>query len=95
MRLPDWSAAESRLLLHDIADFHVQAQGLPLPGSESASNWPTGWQSGWPVADALPEQLQIAVSKRSGDTVAFTVAVFALPQGDSSLSVTVIGGSRR
>jgi general secretion pathway protein J len=93
--LPDWSSAESRVLLRDVADFQVQAQGLPLPRSESVSNWPKGWQSGWPVTDALPEQVQLAVSKRSGEAVVLTVTVLTLPQGDSSLDPTVIGGSTR
>lgn len=95
MRLPDWSATESRLLLRDIDAFTIQAQGLPLPSSESFANWPNGWQNGWPVADALPEQLRLEMTSQSGEVAALTVPVLALVQSDSSLSVTIIGGSKR
>lgn len=95
MQLPDWSAAESRRLLPDITELKIQAQGLPLPNSESFASWPTGWQDGWPVADALPEQLRLETTSRSGEVTTLTLAVHALAKSDSSLSVTIIGGSTR
>lgn len=92
---PDWSAADSRILVSGITQMNVQAQGLPQPGPSSAQAWPAGWQSGWPIADHLPEQVRLGLVDAQGDWPEWTIPLNALPQNDNSFSITVIGGSTR
>lgn len=92
---PDWSSAESRVLIKGIKQILIQAEGLPPEGRDSAEPWPKGWQNGWPVADTLPERLRLALTDDQGDWPEWTMALRALPQGDSSSSRIVVGGSRR
>ena len=93
--MPNWPGAESRVLLKDIARIEVQAQGLPPQGRNPTEPWPHGWQSGWSVADALPEHLQITGYSASGAVFALTTSVFALPSGDTSSSGVSFGGGTR
>ena len=92
MAFPDWSQAESRILIKGVEQFDVQAQGLPQPGSARANAWPRGWQSGWPVPDALPEQLRLHIKGSRGDWPQWLFALRALPQGDDSLNDISLGG---
>lgn len=88
---PDWSTAESRVLILGINQMNVQAQGLPPRGQNTDLTWPTGWQSGWPVPDTLPEQVRLSLVDAQGDWPEWTIALQALPQGDTSYSRTVSG----
>lgn len=92
---PDWSLAESRILIRGISQMTVQARGLPPQGHALAQSWPTGWQSRWPIIDALPEQLRLSLTDTQGSWPEWNIAVHALPQSDSSFSRVVIGGSTR
>lgn len=92
LTFPDWSQAESRILIQGVEQFGVQAQGLPQPGSARANAWPQGWQSGWPVPDALPEQLRLQINDSRGDWPQWLFALRALPQGDDSLNDISLGG---
>ena len=93
--LPDWSKAESRVLLAGIQQMRVQAQGLPPQNRSSAEPWPKDWQNGWPMADVLPEQVRLSLSDANGDWPDWTLALHALPQGDGSFSIVVIGGGKQ
>ena len=93
--LPDWSKAESRVLLAGIQQMRVQAQGLPPQNRSAAEPWPKDWQNGWPVADALPEQVRLSLSDANGDWPDWTLALHALPQGDGSFSRVVVGGGKQ
>lgn len=92
--LPDWSAAEPRVLIPGITQMSVQAQGLPPQGQSTGPAWPTGWQSGWPITDTLPEQVRLSLADARGDWPEWTIALYALPQGDSRFSNVAIGGGR-
>lgn len=89
---PDWSAAESRVLIRGIQQMNVQAQGLPLAGRSAALAWPDGWQAGWPIADSLPEQVRLGLVDAQGGWPEWTIALHALPQSDSSFSRVAAGG---
>ena len=93
--MPNWLSAESRVLLKDIAKIEVQAQGLPPQGRNFAQPWPNGWQNGWPVADALPEQLRLTGYSAGGTVFPFATAVYSLPGGDSSFGGVTFGGGTR
>ena len=93
--LPDWSKAESRVLLAGIQQMRVQALGLPPQSRSSAEPWPKDWQNGWPMADVLPEQVRLSLSDANGDWPDWTLALHALPQGDGSFSRVVVGGGKQ
>jgi len=59
-----------------------------------AQSWPKGWQNGWPITDALPEQLRLGLTDTQGGWPEWNMALHALPQSDSSFSRVVVGGSR-
>ena len=95
MSYPDWSHTESRIILDGVDQFRVEAQGLPPQGHARAGSWPQGWQMGWPVPDALPEQVRLSFADTSGSWPQWVFPLHALPRSDGTMSVTVIGGSRR
>ncbi len=90
----DWSSAESRVLIHGITQLNVQAQGLAPQGRSPAEPWPSGWQDGWPLADALPERVRLGLADVQGEWPEWTLALHTLPQSDNSFSRTVVGGGR-
>jgi general secretion pathway protein J len=92
--LPDWSKADSRVLIAGIQQMRVQAQGLPPQSRSLAEPWPKDWQNGWPIADILPEQVRLSLSDANGDWPDWTLALHALPQGDGSYNFVVIGGGK-
>lgn len=91
---PDWSQTEARILIRGISQIIVQTQGLPPQGHALAQSWPQGWQNGWPITDALPEQLRLGLTDAQGDWPEWNMALHALPQSDSSFSRVVVGGSK-
>ncbi|MFZ4480372.1 MAG: prepilin-type N-terminal cleavage/methylation domain-containing protein [Rhodoferax sp.] len=91
--LPDWSTAEFRVLVSGIRKMTVQAQGIAPQNQNAAQAWPAGWQNGWPIIDALPEQIRLGLTDDQGDWPEWTISLHALPQGDNSFRSTVIGGS--
>lgn len=88
----DWANAEARILIPGIQQIALQAQGLPPQGRNPAEPWPQSWQSGWPIADTLPEQLRLALVDAQGSWPEWVIPLHALPQGDTSFSRTAVGG---
>ena len=88
---PDWTNAESRILIAGIHQLDVQAQGQPLAKRNLAEPWPQAWQIGWPVTDTLPEQLRLKLVDAQGDWPDWIIALHALPQGDSSFTRSIAG----
>lgn len=91
----DWASAQSRVLGKGVAQLGVESQGLSPEGRNPAEAWPKGWGPGWPIPDALPEQLRLEVSGPQGTWPQLTLALHPLPQGDASMGGVVVGGSRR
>jgi general secretion pathway protein J len=89
---PDWSGAESHVLIPGVKQLNVQAQGLPPLGYGLAQGWPAGWQDGWPITDNLPEQIRIGLVDSQGVWPDWVLALHPLPQGDSSGGVVAAGG---
>lgn len=91
---PDWASADAHVLLRGIADLGIQAQGQPPRVLASADVWPKGWQSGWPVAQDLPQHVRVQISDNaSGDMTSWTMALRTIPQSDDTLTVVTVGGS--
>ena len=95
LTLPDWSKADSRVLIAGIQQMRVQAQGLPPQNRSPAEPWPKDWQTGWPIADVLPEQVRLSLSDANADWPDWTLALHALPRGDGSFSRVVVGGGKQ
>ena len=92
---PDWHLAESHLLLRDIAELKVFAQGQPPANDATIKNWPLGWQGGWPVADHLPEQVQLILGDATqGQQASWTFALHPFAQGDDTISIVTVGGAK-
>lgn len=94
IRFTDWANAQSRILIRGIRQMRIQARGLQPLVVTTAAPWPVGWQDGWPSTDALPEQLRLSLVDAQGEWPAWGLALHALPQGDNSFSLVVVGGSR-
>ena len=89
---PDWSSAESRVLVRGVEQMNVQADGLPPQARNPVQPWPSGWQNGWPIADTLPERLRLTLVDAQGGWPEWTMALRALPQGDNTFSRVAAGG---
>ena len=90
--IPNWLTTESRVLMKGVQKISVQAQGLAPQGRNPIEAWPKGWQDGWPVSDALPEQLRVNGYSDHGDVFTLTVRLHPLPGGDNSFSQVTFGG---
>jgi general secretion pathway protein J len=90
--MPNWRSTDSRVLLKDVRTISVQAQGLAPQGRNPLDPWPMGWQKGWPIADALPEQLRLDAYSARGSVLSLTIPLYALPGGDSTFSQVSFGG---
>lgn len=93
--LPDWSETEARILAKQVRSFTIEAQGMPPDMNDTTRPWPQGWQSGWPVTDALPERLRINLGDATGLWPEWIVPVHPSVQSDSSFTRVVVGGGRR
>lgn len=92
---PNWATAQVHVLLRNVSQLAVQAKGLPPRDAPQANTWPQGWQNGWPVADSLPEQIRLAMSDAiPSDPMAWTFALHAFAQSDSTLNIVTIGGAK-
>jgi general secretion pathway protein J len=88
----DWQQAESRVLLYDMQQLKVQAQGVPKMGNDTATTWPKGWQDGWPIVDSPPEQIRLTFIDAQGNWPEWIFRLSVLPQGDKTYSRVVVGG---
>ncbi len=89
---PNWLTTDSRVLMKDVEKMSVQAQGLAPQGRNPLEPWPVGWQDGWSVSDALPEQLRVNAYSDRGEVLTLTLPLYALPGGDNSFSQVTFGG---
>lgn len=91
---PNWTTARSHVLLRNVSQLVVQAQGLPTLSGVSVDTWPRGWQNGWPVTESLPEQVRLLVFDASqAEYFSWTFTLHAFAQSDSTLGIVTVGGS--
>ncbi|MFY3382632.1 PulJ/GspJ family protein [Paracidovorax sp. MALMAid1276] len=91
--VPDWSRTDSRVIGRGVVSLGVRAQGLPPPGAPLV-NWPQGWVSGWPIAEHLPERIQLNLADGLGPWPPIVVPLFELTQGAGVSGGFVLGGSQ-
>eukprot|EP01035_Chromulina_nebulosa_P016759 gene16759-22217_t len=88
---PDWRRSDSRVLVHQLTQFNVQAEGRP-PAGTPLQSWPRGWVEGWPVADQLPERVRLQITDADGPWPPTVISIFPLLQGSGSGGVSVPRG---
>lgn len=91
---PDWAVAQTRVLAANVLNLTIQARGIAPDMRDPSEAWPAGWQNGWPIAGALPEQVRITVTDSQGQWSDWIFALQAMPQTDSGYSRVAIGGTR-
>lgn len=72
---PDWSTAQSRVLVPDVTRFFLEY------GDDTDAQ--AAWLTQWPHADRLPKRIRISVSTVAGDWPYLTVPLRQLPAGDT------------
>lgn len=90
---PEWNTSESRVLVGNLTEFHVEAEGLPLNIQSIPPDWPIGWQTGWPVKDAIPQRLRLTWTDPKGAWPPLVVTLTPTLQSVPSAGGFVIGGS--
>lgn len=88
---PDWRRGDSRVLVHQLTQFNVQAEGRP-PAGAPLQSWPRGWVEGWPVADQLPERVRLQITDADGPWPPTVISIFPLLQGSGSGGGFTVGG---
>jgi hypothetical protein len=91
---PDWSVAQARVLVSAVTSISIHAQGIAPDNRDPSEPWPAGWQQGWPITSALPEQLRLRVSDGQGEWPEWTIGLHPLPQSGGSFSRVSAGGVR-
>lgn len=94
-KFPEWSQSESYVLAPAITNFQVEAEGLPLDIQTIPSNWPRGWQTGWPVQQAIPQRLRLTWADPKGAWPPLVIALMPTAQSQSGSGGFVVGGSGR
>jgi len=93
---PDWSTAAHHILINQVTKLEILAQGSAPQGHTQEKTWPAGWQSGWPIADTLPEQIRLSLRGPDlADSWSWTYSLHALPQTDDTISIVSFGGGSR
>ena len=93
--IPDWTQASSHTMVKDLTAFAVEAEGLPLDIQSTPATWPRGWQTGWPIKDALPQRLRLLLADKKGAWPPLVVSLIPTLQSQPSTSGFVAGGSVR
>jgi general secretion pathway protein J len=85
--LPDWAAAESRVLVGKVDSVAFAYENALDPSS--------GWLPEWLLPERLPDAVRLALVTPAGPWPPLTIPLRAMPWGDGAGSgVAVFGGSR-
>jgi general secretion pathway protein J len=90
----NWSLAESRVLVSGVTKISISAQGLSTELRDPTEPWPVGWQDGWPMASALPEQVRLSVIDGQGEWLPWIIGLQTLPQTAGGFSKVAVGGAQ-
>ncbi len=89
---PDWTAADSEVVVRDLAAFTVEAQADRAADAAAQATWSADWQTGWPVTTSLPERLRLRIADATGEWPMLIVPVRVTAITDRANSSFVIGG---
>ena len=82
-QFPDWSRADSRVLVRQVTGLTVRFQ--------DAQASPPQWSPDWPPRDRLPDQLQLEIETVRGRWPPMTFPMRAMPTGNPTLGGATFG----
>jgi general secretion pathway protein J len=80
VQFPDWTQAESQVLVNRITQWSVETEGLPRELSQLTGEWPRGWQTTWTAPKAIPQRMRIAIADAKGP---WPPIILSVPQTSS------------
>lgn len=80
---PDWSRAESRVLVRNVSRLAIRFQ--------DAQTSPPQWSPDWAPKDRLPDQLQLEIATAHGDWPPLTFPMRVMPTSSPSLGGAAFG----
>lgn len=92
---PDWADSEAQILVRNVLNFQVEAEGLPLDLQTVLATWPMGWNLGWSEKAALPQRLRLSWADPIGTWAPLVVAVMPTSQSQTNSGGFTTGGSVR
>jgi general secretion pathway protein J len=92
---PDWASSESQILVRNVVNFQVEAEGLPVNLQTVPITWPIGWSAGWGEKTALPQRIRLSWADQVGAWPPLVVAVTPTAQSQSNSGGFTTGGSVR
>ena len=82
---PDWSQAEARVLVADVASLSIRY--------EDALAVPSAWGAEWPFKDRLPQRIELTVQTSAGFWPSLVVAMRTMPMEQGGAGQIVVGGT--
>jgi general secretion pathway protein J len=92
VQFPDWTQAESQVLVNRITQWSVETEGLPRELSQLNAEWPRGWQTTWTAPKALPQRMRINMTDAKGPWPPIILSLFPSANSTPAFSGFVIGG---
>ncbi|KAB7634130.1 general secretion pathway protein GspJ, partial [Verminephrobacter sp. Larva24] len=83
---PDWSTADSRVLLADVASLSIRYQG-------QAGSPADGWLPRWSDPDRLPHRAWLTLRSAASEWPPLIIALHQLPLSDARSVIFTVGGS--
>jgi len=94
VQFPDWTQAESQVLVNRITQWSVETEGLPRELSQFTGEWPRGWQTTWTAPKAIPQRMRISIADAKGPWPPIILSLFPSANSTSTTSGFVIGGGK-
>jgi hypothetical protein len=85
-QFPDWSQAESQVLVNRVTQWSVETEGLPRELSQLNAEWPRGWQETWTAPKAIPQRMRITLADPMGSCLYHWVTHGTLELSGSSIT---------
>lgn len=92
---PNWVDSESLILVRNVVNFQVEAEGLPLDLQTVSTTWPIGWNLGWREKTALPQRVRLSWADQFGAWPPLVVVITPTAQSQSNSGGFTTGGSVR
>lgn len=92
---PDWEKSEMQILVRNVTNFEIDAEGLPFDLQTIPATWPIGWNAGWSVKTALPQRVRLTWADSVGAWPPLVVAITPTLQSQSNSGGFTTGGSLR
>ena len=92
---PNWANSEAQILVRNVVNFQVEAEGLPVDLQIVPTTWPMGWNVGWAEKAALPQRVRLSWADQVGAWPPLVVTLTPTAQSQSNSGGFTTGGSVR